>query len=71
MVGDLVHNRLRRGMRMKRARNLLGPPDAVSSDGTWVYNVDSKDGGFLPTCVTLELYVKAGRLDGTLIGRDD
>jgi hypothetical protein len=58
-------------MRMKRARNVLGPPDAVSSDGTWVYNVDSEGGGFLPTCVTLVLYAKAGRLDRTLIGRDD
>ena len=71
MVGDLVHNRLRRGMRMKRARNLLGPPDAVSSEGTWIYNVDSEYGGFLSTCVTLALYPKAARLDGTVIGRDE
>ena len=71
MVADLVQNRLRRGMRMKRARNLLGPPDEVSSEGTWIYNVDSEYGGLLSTCVTVALYPKAGRLDGTVIGRDD
>ena len=70
MVGDLVHNRLRRGMRMRRVRNMLGPPDA-NPDGTWLYNVDYESDGLLGTCVTLVLDAKAGRLDRWLIGRDD
>src|SRR6266540_6231311 len=69
MVKDLVANRLRRGMRMPAARALLGAPDEVNRDGTWIYAVDFEDDFLLGTCVTLALYPKAGRLERAVIGR--
>jgi hypothetical protein len=71
MVGDLVTNHLRPGVPMRHVRRLLGAPDEVAADGTWFYSVDYESDFLLGTCVGLELYPKAGRLERAEITRDD
>jgi hypothetical protein len=71
MVDDLVRNRLPAGMSMRRVRGLLGAPEEINADGTWVYDVDAEDEySFLPTCLTLQLYPNGGRLESVYVGRD-
>jgi hypothetical protein len=55
---------------MPAARALLGAPNEVTDYGTWVYDVDFEDTGFMGTCVTLSLYPKAGRLERAEVIRD-
>ncbi|HWK11227.1 MAG TPA: hypothetical protein VNR64_14300 [Vicinamibacterales bacterium] len=71
MVADVVAHRIHRGMPMRGVRDLLGAPDEVTRNGTWVFNVDREYGGLLSTCVTLALYPRAGRLGNAVVGRDD
>jgi len=56
---------------MRRVRRLLGAPDEVASDGMWFYSVDYESDFLLGTCVGLELYPKAGKLEQAEITRDD
>ena len=71
MVNDLVQNRLRPGMPLRRLRRLLGPPDYRSGglSGSWDYNVDQED-GLMAICVSLVLHTNAGRLQHAEVYRD-
>ena len=71
MVNDLVASHLKAGMPMSSVRTLLGAPDEVSGGSVWFYNVSSEDGGFLPTCVGLQLYPVRGHLKRAEVTRDD
>jgi hypothetical protein len=70
MVDDLVANHLELGMGMTSVRALLGAPDEIDG-GTWAYNVSSEYGGFLPTCVGLQLHAVRGHLTQAVVTRDD
>jgi len=71
MVEEVVADYLRPGMSMREARALLGTPDEISADDTWVYNVDFEPDGLLGTCVLLVLYAKGDVLERAEVMRDD
>jgi hypothetical protein len=71
MADELVAEYLKPGLSMDDARALLGPPDQISPDQTWIYNVDFEPDGLLGTCVVLALYAKDGTLERAVVMRDD
>ena len=60
MVGDLVANRLRRGMTAAQLRGLLGEPDRMGAR-FWSYNAGETH-SMLSGCRYLELRLAGGRL---------
>jgi hypothetical protein len=71
MVEEVVTDYLKPRMSMDDARKLLGAPDEISADETWIYNVDFESDGLLGTCVVLALYAKGDILERAAVMRDD
>lgn len=71
MADEVVSDYLKPKMAMRKARGLLGAPDEISADSTWVYNVDFEPDGLLGTCVGLQLYANGNRLERAEVTRDD
>jgi hypothetical protein len=71
MVDEVVADRLKPGMSSTKVRDLLGSPDQINDDETWVYWVDAEPGGFLRTCVALVLFMSDESLERAEVMRDD
>jgi len=69
MVDDLVATRLKRGMRMRDVRALLGPPDGTFPD-EWLYYVTRDPTLAQEYCVSLSIRTDGVRLADAVLSRD-
>jgi len=69
MVDDLISNKLKRGMPMRRVRALLGPPDGEFQD-EWLYYVSREPSLTHEGCVSLSLRTDGHTLRDAGLSRD-